>query len=82
MKRSCKNILDGGVDLNRNYGYKFAYDDKGSSNLPCETDYRGEKAFSESETQAVKHLVEMLPDLTSAMNFHACGNLLVTPFNY
>jgi carboxypeptidase T len=39
-----------GVDLNRNYGFKFGYDDDGSSSNPCAQDYRGAYAFSEPET--------------------------------
>ena len=30
----CSEIT-GGIDLNRNYGYKFGIDDIGSSNDPC-----------------------------------------------
>lgn len=29
------DIYDGGVDLNRNYSFKFGLDDKGSSSDPC-----------------------------------------------
>lgn len=48
-----------GVDLNRNYGYKFGSTyDKGSSSDPCGEDYRGPYAFSEPETQAIRNLVE------------------------
>lgn len=46
----CKDTFKGGIDLNRNFGYKFAENDVGSSNHPCQGDYRGEKAFSEPET--------------------------------
>jgi hypothetical protein len=30
-----------GVDLNRNYEYKFGFDNEGSSDNPCQEDYRG-----------------------------------------
>ena len=39
-----------GVDLNRNYGYKFGVTETGSSRDPCAEDYRGPYAFSEPET--------------------------------
>jgi len=39
-----------GVDLNRNYGFKFNYDEQGSSGDECKVDYRGTYAFSEPET--------------------------------
>ena len=40
-----------GVDLNRNFGYKYAYDNTGSSSRGCSEEYRGTGAFSEPETQ-------------------------------
>lgn len=46
-----------GVDLNRNYGYKWAFDDVGSSKYPCEEDYRGAGPFSEPETSAIRDFV-------------------------
>ena len=77
------NFYNGGVDLNRNYGYKFAYDDKGSSNNPCSGDYRGSAPFSEPETQAVKTIADYYKSLlVSAMHFHSWGDLWVMPFNY
>lgn len=78
----CGGGENQGVDLNRNYGYKWGHDNKGSSNSPCEGDYRGNEAFSEPETQAVRDFVQSHPNLKIALNFHAYGNLLVVPFNY
>ena len=46
----CPQTILAGVDLNRNYGYKFAYDDSGSSKDPCDETFRGVEAFSEKET--------------------------------
>lgn len=46
-----------GVDLNRNYGFKFGFDDTGSSSNPCAQDYRGKHAFSEPETQAMRNFM-------------------------
>ena len=54
----------------------------GSSKYPCEEDYRGAGPFSEPETAAVRDFVQAHPQLRIALNFHAWGNLLVTPFNY
>ena len=39
-----------GVDLNRNYDFKFALSNIGSSDNVCAEDYRGPSAFSEPET--------------------------------
>lgn len=50
-QRECP-VQDVGVDLNRNYGYKWANDDHGSTGKEdvCAGDYRGPEAFSEPET--------------------------------
>ena len=47
-----------GIDLNRNYGYQWAYDDEGSSPDPCSQTYRGTGPFSEPETQIIRDFVE------------------------
>ena len=47
-----------GVDLNRNYGYKWGFDDNGSSSTTNNETYRGTSPFSEPETQAIKKLCE------------------------
>lgn len=78
----CFGVDDIGVDLNRNYGYKWGFDNNGSSDNPCEEDYRGPAPFSEKETSAMRDFVGSLPLLKIALNFHAWGNLFVTPFNY
>lgn len=71
-----------GVDLNRNYSYKWAFNNEGSSDNKCVTDYRGTAAFSEPETQAMKSFIESNRQIMSAMNFHAWGDLWIYPFNY
>lgn len=72
-----------GVDLNRNFGYKWAYDNFGSSDDPCSEAYRGKEPFSEPETQALKSFIDQKADILDlALNFHAYGNLLVTPYNF
>ena len=78
----CNNHDDIGVDLNRNYGYKWGYNNEGSSDYLCDESYRGSAPFSEPETAAIRDFVESMPLLRIALNFHAWGNLFVTPFNY
>jgi hypothetical protein len=75
-------LIKSGVDLNRNYDFKFAFDDDGSSNDPCDEGYRGSAPFSEPETQAVRQLVEQSGRIASAMNFHAYGNMWIHPLCY
>ena len=77
----CKED-DIGVDLNRNYDYYFAKDNVGSSNKPCQEDYRGEYPFSEPETMNIKNFVDSHPNIKIALNYHSFGNLIITPFNY
>lgn len=48
-----------GVDINRNMDFMWSFQD-GSSNNPCDSDYHGNKAESEPETQA---LVDYARDL-------------------
>ena len=76
------NIKDIGVDLNRNYDYFFGIDNKGSSNNPCEEDYRGTQPFSEPETLSIKNFIENHKEIKIAINYHSYGNLIITPFNY
>ena len=72
LKRKDRNLS--GVDLNRNYAYKFGFDNiDGSVDDPCDEIYRGKSPFSEFETKAVKKLVE-ISNISSCMNFHAFGN--------
>ena len=71
-----------GVDLNRNYDYYFANENGGSSNDPCDTEYRGEYPFSEPETNNIKNFIDTHPDIKIAINYHSFGNIVIIPFNY
>ena len=82
-RKNRRNNGDGtfGVDLNRNYGYNWGFDDFGSSpNTNSET-YRGTAPFSEPETQAMQYLCEQ-HNFKIALNYHAFGNLLIYPWGY
>ncbi len=70
-----------GVDLNRNYGFHWAFDDDGSSPNPGSQTYRGHKAFSEPETSAIAAFCES-KDFQIALNYHTFGNLLIHPWGY
>ena len=77
-----KNVTGGyGVDLNRNWGYKWGYDNYGSSPYQYDETYRGSSAFSEVETQALKEFFENI-EFTLCLNNHTFSNLLVFPFGY
>lgn len=51
-----------GVDLNRNYDFKFGISDIGSNGDPCAEDFRGPYAFSEPETAALRDFIETFRD--------------------
>jgi hypothetical protein len=70
-----------GVDLNRNYGYKWGYDNYGSSPTPSDETYRGTSGFSEPETQAVRDFVNAHP-ISVSWNTHTYGNYYLCPFGY
>lgn len=70
-----------GVDLNRNYGYEWGYDDEGSSPNQGSETYRGTAGFSEPETSAIREFC-VSRNFVMALNFHTFGNLLIHPWGY
>ncbi len=69
-----------GVDLNRNYGYRWG--GEGSSPFPSSDTYRGPEPFSEPETQAIRDFVIAHPNITAAISFHTYGELILYPYGY
>lgn len=81
-RRENEGFLAGyGVDLNRNYDYAFAWDGIGSSNIGQHPWHRGDSAFSEPETQAVKTFLES-HNILLDLNWHTYGDMLIYPWNY
>ncbi len=70
-----------GVDLNRNYGYNWGYDDFGSSPSSDFETYRGDVGFSEPETRAMKAFCEK-HNFKNALNYHTYSNLVIHPWGY
>ncbi len=70
-----------GVDLNRNFSFRWGYDDEGSSPIPSDETYRGMGPASEPETATVQAFCRK-QKLTVAMNYHAYGNDLINPWGY
>lgn len=70
-----------GVDLNRNYGVQWGFDDVGSSPDPAEDTYRGPSAFSENETQMISAFCQQ-HNFKLALNYHTYSNLLIYPWGY
>jgi hypothetical protein len=69
----------GGVDLNRNYDYKFI--GTGSSADPPDFTYRGENPFSEPETQAIRDFVKQ-HDFNFAISLHSGVRAVIAPWGY
>ena len=70
-----------GVDLNRNYGYMWGYDDVGSSPNTWSETYRGPAPFSEPETQAIRDFI-LQKHFPVVLNYHSYSNLLLFPWGY
>lgn len=70
-----------GVDLNRNYGYMWGYDNEGSSGSTGDSDYRGASAFSEPETQALRDLC-LAHEFRSMITYHSYGGEVAYPWGY
>ncbi len=79
-------ITSYGVDLNRNYGFRwfFPYIFKENYYFEWLTDdssgiYRGERPFSEEESTAVKSFVES-QDISISLSYHDFGEWMVFPW--
>ncbi len=70
-----------GIDLNRNFGYKWGYDNIGSSPTPGSETYRGPFAFSEPEAQAVRELATQ-KNYGTHFNMHSYQNAFLYPWGY
>ncbi|MFE4641847.1 M14 family zinc carboxypeptidase, partial [Streptomyces sp. NPDC056730] len=65
-----------GVDLNRNFPYKWGYDDEGSSPRPANETYRGAGPGSEPETQAIDRFQKRI-GFDYGINYHSAAELLL-----
>ncbi|GHH17201.1 M14 family metallopeptidase [Streptomyces rubradiris] len=65
-----------GVDLNRNFPYKWGYDNEGSSPNPTSQTYRGASPGSEPETKALDALEKRI-GFRYGINYHSAAELLL-----
>ncbi|MFJ4470397.1 M14 family zinc carboxypeptidase [Streptomyces sp. NPDC089424] len=65
-----------GVDLNRNFAYKWGYDDEGSSPQPTSQTYRGPGPNSEPETKALDAFERRI-GFEYGINYHSAAELLL-----
>src|SRR5262245_11483363 len=70
-----------GIDINRNYSFKWSYDNIGSSPNPADETFRGTSAFSEPESSAIRDFVRSRKFLL-ALNYHSFRNLWIYPWSY
>ncbi|HNY02580.1 MAG TPA: M14 family metallopeptidase, partial [Bacteroidales bacterium] len=70
-----------GVDLNRNFGYKWGYDNTGSSPDPSQETYRGTGPFSEPETQGIRDFC-ILNHFSVIQNYHTYSDYNLWPWCY
>jgi hypothetical protein len=70
-----------GVDLNRNFSIKWAYDDIGSSGYTWDEDYRGTAPFSEPEIQAMRDFSNA-HDFVTILNYHSYNRLNLKSWEY
>ncbi len=70
-----------GVDLNRNYGYKWGYDNEGSSSDPSSEVYRGPDSFTEPEILAVRDLFAQ-KSFQALISYHSYSQVILYPWGY
>ncbi|HYN97305.1 MAG TPA: M14 family zinc carboxypeptidase [Pilimelia sp.] len=70
------SAAEDGVDLNRNFAYKWGYDNEGSSPEPSSDTYRGPAPNSEPETRALDNFFRRItPEFF--VNYHSAAELLL-----
>ncbi|OXU22503.1 hypothetical protein TSAR_005494 [Trichomalopsis sarcophagae] len=70
-----------GIDLNRNFGYRWG--GQGTSKQPCRETYAGTGAFSEPETRAIKNFFEAsAANFKAYLTFHSYGQYILYPWGY
>lgn len=79
-----KNFRDNGdgtfgVDLNRNYGFDWGYDNQGSSPQTNSEVYRGPAPFSEPETQMIRDLGDA-HNFSGMITFHSFAEVISFPW--
>ncbi|MEU4995483.1 M14 family zinc carboxypeptidase [Streptomyces sp. NPDC021622] len=65
-----------GVDLNRNFAYKWGYDNEGSSPKPSSETYRGTGPMSEPETKALDRFQKRI-GFEYGINYHSAAELIL-----
>ena len=72
------SLFSYGVDLNRNFGYRWDEENSGDNNL--DPTYRGPSAFSEPETAAIRDFAASHPGLKVSISYHSFGKQILYPW--
>ncbi len=82
-RKNMRNNEDGtyGVDLNRNYGYKWGWDNLGSSPNSASEVYRGTGPFTEPEIQAVRDLFGQ-KNFQALVSYHNYSQVILYPWGF
>lgn len=82
-RKNRRNNRDGtyGVDLNRNYDFKWGWDNRGSSPDPENDVFRGPSSFSEPETQVIRDLCSE-HDFQALVSYHSYSQVILFPWGY
>uniref|UniRef100_A0A182W781 Peptidase M14 domain-containing protein n=1 Tax=Anopheles minimus TaxID=112268 RepID=A0A182W781_9DIPT len=83
----CKNRVpqsenDYGVDLNRNFGYKWEELIKLEDAYPWEESFRGTDPFSELESQVIGDMLRFHSDAYLYVDMQTFGQLILIPWSY
>ncbi len=70
-----------GVDLNRNFGFMWGFDDFGSSPFGNDATFRGSGPFSEPALQVLRDFVGQR-EFRMALNYHSYSNLYLHPWDF
>ncbi len=70
-----------GVDLNRNYGFNWGIDNRGSSPQPASEVYRGPSPFSEPETKAIRELFSRF-NFQALISYHSYSQVILYPWGF
>ena len=70
-----------GVDLNRNWGGHWDYDDEGASDNPSSNEYRGTAPFSEPENAVLRNFI-WDHKFKYIISYHTYSNLILYPLGW
>jgi len=80
-RQPVPNSSEIGIDLNRNFGFRWGCCG-GSSGNPAAEDYRGPSAWYAPETIAYRDFVKSHPGLTEALTIHSAARRVLWPYGY